>query len=79
VVLNGNTLESSVNQYVSMVLEKTIAGPSPDNPEFPNVVCSSEFDSHWAFPGLRPTYMVGDLAYGELARPRATTSAEARS
>jgi hypothetical protein len=81
VVLNGNTLESSVNQYVSMILEKTIAGPSPTNPEFPNVVCSSEFDSHWAFPGLRPTFKVGDLAFGSLAtepKPRARAS-EARA
>lgn len=67
VVLNGNTLESSVNQYVSMVLEKTIAGPSPTNPDFPNVVCSSEFDAYWAFPGLAPTFKVGDLAFGSLA------------
>jgi hypothetical protein len=79
VVLNGNTLESSVNQYVSMVMEKTIAGPAPDNPDFPNVVCSSEFDSHWAFPGLKPTYHVGDLSFGELAKPRRESLAEARA
>lgn len=80
VVLNGNTLESSVNQYVSMVLEKAIAGHSPTNPDFPNVVCSSEFDAHWAFPGLKPTFKVGDLSFGSLAEPArsAAPSAEAR-
>lgn len=73
VVLNGNTLESSVNQYVSMVLEKAIAGPSPTNPDFPNVACSSEFDAYWAFPGLTPTFKVGDLSFGSLA-PRPSSS-----
>lgn len=65
VVLNGNTLEDSVDQYISMVAEKTIAGPSPVNPDFPNMVCSSELSAYWAFPGIRPTFEVGDLAFGE--------------
>ncbi|NUP10164.1 MAG: hypothetical protein HOW73_29285 [Polyangiaceae bacterium] len=65
VVLNGNTLESSVEQYISMVAEKTIAGPSARNPEFPNMVCSSELAPYWAFPGLRPTFAFGDLVFGE--------------
>lgn len=64
VVLNGNTLESSVDQYISMVMEKTIAGPSRQNPEFPNVVCSSELDGYWAFPGIEPTFGFGDLELG---------------
>ena len=72
VVLNGNTLENSVDQYISMVAEKTMAGPSRRNPEFPNIVCSSELSSYWAFPGIRPTFEVGDLAFGEpvLVGPR---------
>lgn len=64
VILNGNTLESSVDQYISMVMEKTIAGPSQKNPDFPNMVCSSEFDAYWAFPGLKPTFKFGDLELG---------------
>jgi len=69
VVLNGNTLEGANDQYVSMVLEKTLAGPSPRNPEFPNVVPSSELTAYWAFPGLRPTFSFGELELGALQRP----------
>ncbi|MBK6518537.1 MAG: hypothetical protein IPG04_31485 [Polyangiaceae bacterium] len=65
VVLNGNTLESSVDQYISMVAEKTIAGPSRRDPDFPALVCSSEMAAYWAFPGLAPTFAYGDLTFGE--------------
>ncbi len=64
VVLNGNTLEDSVDQYISMVAEKTIAGPSRHNPDFPSVVCSSELAAYWAFPGIAPTFQYGDLELG---------------
>jgi hypothetical protein len=73
VVLNGNTLESSVEQYISMVMEKTIAGPSRANPDFPNMVCSSELDAYWAFPGIKPTFRFGDLDLGARL-PRSTAS-----
>ncbi len=66
VVLNGNTLEGSVDQYISMVAEKTIAGPSKRNPDFPNVLCSSEFEAYWLFPGVSPTFGVGDVCFGRL-------------
>lgn len=65
VILNGNTLEGSVDQYISMVMEKTIAGPCPENPDFYNVHTSSEFDGYWAFPGLKPTFRFGDVRSGE--------------
>lgn len=64
VVPNGNTLEGSVDQYLSMVQEKEVAGPSRRNPEFPNTVSSSELTAYWAFPGLRPTLCFGDLEFG---------------
>lgn len=64
VVLNGNTLEIGLEQYISMVEEKEVAGPSARNPEFPNIVSSSEFASYWAFPGLRPTFAFGNLEFG---------------
>lgn len=72
VVLNGNTLERGLEQYASMVVEKELAGPSVRNPRFPNVVCSSEFDAFWAFPGLKPTFRFGDLHFGKARRPEAT-------
>ena len=67
VVLNGNTLEGALDQYLSMVMEKTIAGPSKRNPNFPNVATSSEFTAFWCFPGLRPTFTVGELEYGSVS------------
>lgn len=64
VVLNGNTLEGSVDQYISMVLEAELAGPSARNPEFPNVAPSSELVGHWLSPGLAPTFHLGEVAFG---------------
>ncbi|WP_153915542.1 hypothetical protein [Shewanella sp. TC10] len=64
VILNGNTLEGALEQYMSMVMEKTIAGPSKRNSDFPNVATSSEFTQYWGFPGLKPTFTVGELEYG---------------
>lgn len=64
VILNGNTLENSLDQYISMVVEKTIAGPAKANPAFCNFVPSSELTSYWGFPGLKPTFGFGELCYG---------------
>jgi hypothetical protein len=69
VVLNGNTQESSVDQYISMVMEKEIAGPSRKDPELPNVVPSSEFTPWWLFRGLEPIATFGDLELGALTAP----------
>lgn len=66
VILNGNTLEGGLDQYISMVLEKELAGPSPRDPNFYNVVPSSEMTWYWAFPGIKPTFSFGQLEYGEL-------------
>ena len=68
VVLNGNTLEGALDQYLSMIMEKTIAGPSIKNPDFPNVATSSEFSPYWGFPGLKPTFIVGELKYGSAVK-----------
>jgi len=64
VILNGNTLEGSVDQYVSMVIEKTIAGPSPRNGDFPNMVVSSELAPFWGAPGIKPTLRFGEIDAG---------------
>lgn len=66
VILNGNTLENSLDQYISMVVEKTIAGPRPDNPDFCNFVPSSELTPYWGFPGLKPSYSFGELKFGKV-------------
>lgn len=65
VILNGNTLEGGLDQYMSMIVEKTLAGPSPKNPDFYNVVPSSELTKYRLFPGLQPTFSFGQLKYGE--------------
>ena len=69
VVLNGGTLEGSVDQYLSMILERALAGRSPRNPEFFNIVCSSEAAPYWLFPGVRPTWSAGELEFGRPVRP----------
>ncbi len=64
VILNSNTLERGLDQYISMVQEREIAGPSPRNRDFYNVVNSSELTSYWMFPGIRPTFAFGPLSFG---------------
>lgn len=73
VVLNGNTMERGLDQYISMILEKEVAGPSVRDPRFPNVLCSSEFDAFALFPGLRPTFRFGDIALGTVRRADGST------
>jgi hypothetical protein len=64
VVLNGNTLERGLDQYLSMVFEKTLAGPSPRDSRFPNFLPSSELTPTWYAPGLSP-----GLAFGDIVAP----------
>mgnify|MGYP000219590547 CR=1 FL=1 len=68
VILNGNTLEGGLDQYISMVQEKEVAGMSTRNPDFPNMACSSELAAYWAFPGAKPTFGFGDLSFGTPVR-----------
>jgi hypothetical protein len=71
VILNGNTREGSLDQYTSMVLEKTVAGPSPGDPAFCNVLPSSELTGSVLAPGLSPTFSHGDVHEGRLVKPPA--------
>ncbi|AOP36448.1 hypothetical protein A0128_20770 [Leptospira tipperaryensis] len=64
VILNGNTLEIGLDQYISMVQEKEMAGISSRNPDFYNVMPSSEMTSYWLFPGTSPTFSFGQLSFG---------------
>lgn len=65
VILNGNTLEDSTDQYISMVIEKTIAGPSK-NPDFPNCASSSEATPFWLIPGHKVSHLIGEAKFGSL-------------
>ncbi|MBX7256846.1 MAG: hypothetical protein K1Y02_10820 [Candidatus Hydrogenedentes bacterium] len=64
VILNSNTLERGLDQYISMVQERAIAGLSPRNEDFYNVVSSSELTAYWMFPGIRPTFAFGQIQFG---------------
>lgn len=69
VIINGNTLESSVDQYISMVHELTMAGLSKRDQRFPNMFPSSELTPYWMFPGTAPTFMVKHAVHGRVVRP----------
>ena len=71
VILNANTRERSLDQYTSMVLEKTLASPCADRPELPQHFCSSEMVKSLLAPGLAPTFTHGAIAHGEVVRDRA--------
>lgn len=68
VIINGNTLEDSVDQYISMVQELTIAGPSKRDERYPNVFPSSELTPCWMFPGTSPSYQVKHAVHGTLTK-----------
>ncbi|MES3041596.1 MAG: hypothetical protein V4730_10650 [Pseudomonadota bacterium] len=66
IIINGNTMEYVVDQYISMVQEKSVAGPNPKDERFPNVAPSSEVTAFWLFPGTAPTAKVGEQEFGHL-------------
>ena len=74
VILNGNTLEGSNDQYISMVLEKTLAGPSA-NPDYPNCATSSERTPFWLFPGDVSSHLFGEAQFGSV-QPHSQTPRE---
>ncbi|WP_336088004.1 hypothetical protein [Nocardia sp. SSK8] len=66
VVLNGNTLEDSLDQYDSMVKEKAMASRSPRDPRWLQIIPSSEcapWKRQWP---VVPTYSHGGLDYGTI-------------
>ena len=69
-ILNSNTRENSLDQYISMALEKTLADPSAERPEFPQCFPSSEMVKSRLAPGLRPTFSHGSISWGEMRATR---------
>ena len=67
VILNANTRDGTLDQYTSMVLEKTLADAVPDRPELPQHFSSSELVPHVLAPGLAPTYTHGAITHGDVA------------
>ncbi|WP_257458216.1 MBL fold metallo-hydrolase [Archangium lipolyticum] len=72
VVLNGNTRESSLEQYSSMIVEKIFAGPSRVEGAFVNFHPSSLLTSGLVAPGLSPTITLPAPNHGDI---RPTTAA----
>ena len=68
-ILNGNTRESTLDQYISMALEKTLADPSTERPEFPQCFPSSEMIRSVLAPGLAPTFAHGEITHGTVRIP----------
>lgn len=64
VVPNANTLEDAQDQYDSMALEKLLADPCPADPNWLQVLPSSELTSQRRQWPIRPTHRHGGLSYG---------------
>lgn len=56
VILNANTIETTADQYNSIILEKLIADPSTEDPRFVQFFPSSELTGAWTNPGTSPTF-----------------------
>jgi hypothetical protein len=75
VILNANTRENTLDQYTSMVLEKTLADPCPERPEFPQHFPSSELVRSALAPGLRPTFSHRHITHGVVRTSAGASSA----
>ncbi|WP_188487899.1 hypothetical protein [Williamsia phyllosphaerae] len=69
VVLNANTMEDSLDQYDSMVKEKTMASPSPKDPRWLQIIASSECASWKRQWPVVPTFSHRGLDYGTIEKP----------
>ncbi|ATB42912.1 hypothetical protein CYFUS_008391 [Cystobacter fuscus] len=56
VILNANTLETTVDQYNSLILEKTLVDRSQADERFLQFFPSSELTAAWTHPGTAPTF-----------------------
>lgn len=79
VVLNSNTPEMGAEQYVSMVLERTMVDRVPDAPAFVQMFPSSEVTPSPVAPGVRPSMVFGHRTSGALQRKTRASRLEARA
>ena len=63
VVLNANTIETTADQYNSIVLEKTLADRSQADSRFLQFFPSSELTGAWTNPGTTPTFTHGHITH----------------
>ncbi|MFD4459739.1 hypothetical protein [Nocardia sp. NPDC058480] len=64
VVLNANTIETTADQYNSIVLEKTLVDRSQRDSRFLQFFPSSELTASWTNPGTAPTFAHRQLTHG---------------
>jgi hypothetical protein len=65
VIPNGEQPELRLDQYISMILEKTIADKHPEDDRFYNIMPSSELSARWQPFALAPTLAFGEVKFGE--------------
>lgn len=68
IVLNANTIESTVEQYNSTILEKTLADRSQRDSRFLQFFPSSELTASWVNPGTSPTFSHREISHRNDAR-----------
>ncbi|HEX4813106.1 MAG TPA: hypothetical protein VFV66_10190 [Nonomuraea sp.] len=64
VVLNANTVETTADQYNSIILEKTLADRGQTDTRFLQFFPSSELTGAWTNPGTKPTFAHGHITHG---------------
>jgi hypothetical protein len=64
VVLNANTIETTAEQYNSMVVEKTVVDRAMGDSRFLQFFPSSELTRHRLNPGTAPTFTHGAITHG---------------
>ncbi len=65
VIPNGRAPELSLDQYISMMLEKTIADKNHLDERFNNVIPVAELSARWQPFALSPTFSFGEMRQGE--------------
>lgn len=63
---NANTLEDALDQYDSMIKEKTMADPCRDDPRWLQILPSTELVPWKRFWPVVPTYCHGGIEYGQI-------------
>ncbi|WP_433526927.1 hypothetical protein ACQPZ2_19980 [Nocardia pseudovaccinii] len=63
IVLNANTIETTADQYNSVVFEKTLADRSQTDSRFLQFFPSSELTGAWTNPGTAPTFTHGRITH----------------
>jgi hypothetical protein len=75
VILNANTPELGATQYASMILERNVVDPLPEDPRFVQMFSSSEVTPSWIAPGIKPTHLLEERDSGKVLPSRAAKAA----